>query len=626
MKLYYSKGNDPIYYVQLSYRDKESHKSTTKNIYRIGKHSELLKKYSDPLAYAKEYVEKVNKEAKEGKLDLSIALDLSKEVETNNQDKKNNVGLPIISLRTDKNIGYFFLQKIYKDLNIKNFFKDISKKYKITFNMNDINRFLVFERILDPRSKFKTLNSLNDLYESFDIDYQHICRFLDVLYENYDPYLVSLFKGSNNIIKRNTSICYYDCTNFYFEIEKQDIDQYDEVTGELIEGFRKYHVSKEHRPNPLVSMGLFMDKDGIPITMSIDRGNKNEQLTAKPLEEKMIKMFQNKKLIYCADAGLGSINNRLYNSFKDRAFIVSQSIKMIADKYKEAIFNDYDYRLLSNNKKVSIEELKTFDRFDINNLPLYNDFAYKVISIDRAVDLGLYEFINTEDGKTKKIKSKATLKQFVIVTFSRKSYEYQRTIRNNQIERAKKMINNNGVDSHKKGLNDVARFIKKAKDNKDTYVLDEEKIKEEEKYDGYYALATNINIKSINDVKSIININANRYKIEDCFRVIKTNFNGRPVFHRNKEHIVAHFLICYTALLIERLLEIKLEKNGYHFTINQLIDTIKVLNITNFENIFYKVNYTNSKILQSLSKLFDIDLTRENYMFTTLDNIIKKIS
>jgi transposase len=361
-------------------------------------------------------------------------------------------------------------------------------------------------------------------------------------------------------MERDTSILYYDCTNFYFECEQPDEDIIDEVTGEMINGLRKYGISKEHRPNPIVEMGLFMDSRGIPVTMCLHPGNVSEQTTAIPLEKEVIKMLDGAKFIYCADAGLGSYNIRKFNSMGGRAFIVTQSVKKLSDVLKKAVFNDYGYRLLSDDESISVDELKSFDKFDGANRKLYEETAYKVILADQAVDLGLYEEKQFKNGNVKQVKTKGLLKQRVIVTFSRKMMEYQRTVRNRQIERAIRLLNTKDPEEIKKGPNDVKRFLKRSTKTTSgeaasvSYVLDEEKIAEEEKYDGYYAVATNLG----DSAKDILTVSHKRYQIEDCFRIMKTNFTGRPVNHREPRRIKAHFLICYTALLVHRLLECRL--------------------------------------------------------------------
>lgn len=229
------------------------------------------------------------------------------------------------------NIGYFYLQYFYSKLKIKNLLNDISKDRKFNFNLNDITRFLVFDKILYPKSKLATVNNLNFYYEKPEFSHQNVLRAMDVLSDNYDLFLNHLFTESNNIVKRDTSVCYYDCTNYYFEIESPDEQCFDDVTGEYLYGLRQYGPSKEHRPNPIVEMGLFMDKDGIPITMGLFPGNMNEQKTVANLETKMIKSLNNKKLIYCGDAGLGSASIRTFNDMGGRAFIVTQSIKKLSE-------------------------------------------------------------------------------------------------------------------------------------------------------------------------------------------------------------------------------------------------------------------------------------------------------
>jgi len=450
---------------------------------------------------------------------------------------------------------------------------------------------------------------------------------MDLLEDNYDGYLEHLFLNSENIIKRDTSVCYFDCTNYYFEIEHEDDAYVDEVTGEILKGHRRYGPSKQHQPSPLVQMGLFMDGNGIPISMCINPGSDNEQKCAVPLEKKILKMFQGKSFIYCADAGLGSYDIRKFNAMGGRAFIVTQSVKKLSDMLQKAVFNDDGYRRLSNHSLTTIDEMKSFDRFQKENLPLYNDTVYKVLTADRAVDTGLYEEKTYKNGKTRMVKSKGILKQRIIITFSRKMMEYQRHIRSSQIERARRILDYYNVEDVKKGPHDVTRFIKRTSTGKegekayDHYAIDQDVIDHEEKYDGYYAVATNLK----DDVKVILEINSQRYKIEDCFRVLKTNFNSRPVHHRNRNRIIAHFMICYTALLIYRLLEKKLDQYGTHFTTDNILDTLKNMNVMNTQDAFYTAAYTSSQVCTSLNGIFDLGLDKKYYLPKDLNKKIKKI-
>lgn len=616
MKLYFDKRlKDPTYYGQQGVRNGK--KVTSKNIIKFGKHSELLKITDDPEAYVREQIKKWNEEYRVGKVEYTFSADFNERVPHTDNSASSSTSL---------NIGYFFIQELLSKLRLKGFFQEKTKGRKVTFDCYTILRFLLYARILDPLSKYATWHKLDTYYEKPDFDYQHILRFMDLLEENYNDYLTWLFRQSNSVVKRDTSVLYYDCTNFYFETEQPDEDIVDEVTGEILKGMRQYGVSKEHRPNPIVEMGLFMDTRGIPITMCLHPGNTSEQLTAVPLEKEVVTMLPDAKFIYCADAGLGSYNIRKFNSMGGRAFIVTQSIKKLSGPLKHAVFNDYDYRLLSDDTPVTISELKSFDRHDRNNLDLYNDSAYKVIDADKALDLGLYEDVALKNGRTVKRKAKGILKQRIIVTFSRKVMEYQRTVRNRQIERARKLITLKDPEEIKKGPNDVKRFLKRVVKTKsgDTaaveYILDEEKITEEEKYDGYYAVATNLS----DPVKDILAISNKRYQIEDCFRIMKTNFDGRPVNHRLRERIKAHFLICYTALLVYRLLEVKLDDQGTHITVEELITTLKNMNVANIHDIEYMALYDGSKTLDALTKLTMMPLDRLHYKPKELNRMIKK--
>lgn len=616
MKLNYDKkSKDPTYFVQKGYRNGK--KTTTKNIARIGKHSELLKITDDPLAYAKEQVDKYNDEEKNGKVTMEVKIDFAEKIKLSND---------LVSSSTNLNIGYLFLQQLYHDLEIGSFFKSITKDSKITFDPNTVNRFLAFARILYPDSKLGTHQHLDHYYEKPSFDYVHILRTMDLLEAHYDEYIAFLFEKSNNIVKRDTSVCYYDCSNYYFEIESPDDDYVDEVTGEIIKGFRKYGMSKQHQPAPLVQMGLFMDSDGIPLSMCLTSGSDNEQTTAIPLEKKLTEMFKGKKFIYCADAGLGSLSIRSFNSMSGRAFIVTQSIKKLSGTLKEAVFNDIDYRLLSSNSEVSVADMKGFDKNDPANRDIYNDKIYKIVNADKAMDLGLYEEKVLKNGKTKKVKSKAVVKQKIIITFSRKMLEYQRFIRNRQIERAKFLLKNIDPETYKKGPNDVTRFIKRTSSKTgdkaiDTYILNQDIIDEEEKYDGYYAIATNLD----DSAKDIIAISSRRYKIEDCFRVMKTNFSARPVFHQNKERIIAHFMICYTSLLVYRLLEKKLDLNQTHFSIENIVETLKNMEVANIEDMCYMSTYTCSQACTALNTVFDLELSKKYYQPKELNKKVKKI-
>ena len=612
MKLYYDKRlKDPTYYIQQGFRNGK--KTTTKNIKRLGKHSELLLITDNPLEYAKNEVKKMNEEYRSGRFEFIVTMDFNERIPSTDSPYSNSTSL---------NIGYLYLKDIYAKLNLSDFFKSVSSDRKITYDCNKICQFLTYARILDPASKYGTYDKLDTYYEKPQVEYQHMIRFLDILDRNSDQYLKHLFDNSESIIKRDTSVMYYDCTNYFFETEKPDEEIVDEVTGEIILGLRQFGISKENKTSPIVEMGLIMDSRGIPISMCIHPGNTNEQLTAVPLEKEVIKMTGNKKFIYCADAGLGSYNIRKFNDMGGRAYIVTQSVKKLGQEIKDIVFNDSNYRLLSNDDAITLKEMRTFNKKGANNLSLYNDFAYKVIPTNTAMDTGLYEEKVYKNGRTKKVKAKGTLHQYIIVTFSRKMMEYQRTIRERQLERAKKLLRLKDPEKIKKGPNDIRRFLKNTSSDTANYVLDMDKIHEEEKYDGFYAVATNLD----DSAKDILAVAQNRYKIEDCFRIMKTNFDARPVFLRKPERIRAHFLICYTALLIYRLMECKLDDNLTHATTSNLIKTLRNMNVVNMDDMYYKSIYSGSQALDALERCFELQLNRKYYRPSDLNKIVKKYS
>jgi len=375
--------------------------------------------------------------------------------------------------------------------------------------------------------------------------------------------------------------------------------------------------------------------------MCLHSGSTNEQLTAVPAEKKIVEMFKGKKFIYCADAGLGSYNIRKYNSFGDRSFIITQSIKKLSSKMQEAVFDSTDYKLLSNNQSVTIDFMKSFDRTAEENLYLYNDKAFKVIVADASIILnGFYDEKQLKNGDTIQVQSKVTIPQSLIITFSRKQFEYQRAVRNRQIERAKKLLNTaKDPEEVKRGPQDIRRFLKrkktKAEENmtaQDLYEINQERILEEEKYDGYYAIATNLEVLDSDlcakkpEVLKVLNIMANRNKVEDDFRIMKTNFDARPVRHRLPPRIEAHFMICYAALLVHRLMEKLLDDSvPDHFTINDIGETIRNINVSPTDTKFLTALYTNSKILSTLQSIAGIHLDMKHYRPKDLDMIIKKL-
>ena len=540
-------------------------KRTTKVYENIGNYEKLKLRAGneDPLVWLNNYVKKLNEKSKEDSLPVIIQKNPNKIIDKN--------------VQVSFNVGYLFLQDIYYKLKLNNICNTITDKYQFKFDLNDILSKLIYSRILFPASKLKTLELSKKFFEQPNFDYQHIERSLSILCKENDFIQSELYKNSKNYMSRNNRILYYDCTNFFFESETED-------------DFRKYGKSKENRPNPIVQMGLFMDGDGIPLSCEITPGNTNEQITLKPLEEKIIKDFNLSQIVVCTDAGLASKTNRLFNNTNNRKFITTQSIKKLKDYLKEEILDlTKGWHLPGSNKTFNIEKLRT----DENLIEAYKDKTF-------------YKERWIKDGK---------LEQRLIVTFSVKYQEYQKHIRNNQIERAKKMIEQNPKKIGKAKQNDPKRFIESLNTtetgevaSETYYSINQSVIEEEAKYDGLYAVCTNLE----DNVEEIIKVNHNRWEIEESFRIMKSEFKARPAFHWTEENIKAHFLLYFLSLVIYRHLEKKLNNK---YTVGDILDTLREMNLKLDSNDVYSPNYIRTDLTDDLHEIFgfrtDFEAIRE---------------
>ena len=519
----------------------------------------------DPLEWLKEYVDKLNKKMKEETLPVIIKKDPSKIIEKN--------------IQTSFNVGYLFLQDIYYKLGLDDICKDISDRHQFKFDLNDILSKLIYSRVIFPASKLKTLELSKKFLEQPNFKYQHIERALPIICEEMDFIQSELYKNSCKYMERNNKILYYDCTNYYFEIEEED-------------DLRRYGKSKENRPNPLVQMGLFMDGNGIPLIFDITPGNTNEQKTLTPLEEKIIKDFETSKFVVCTDAGLASMANRKFNNKNDRKFITTQSIKKLKEYLKEeALDLTKGWHLANETKTYNISKLRT-------------DETLK----EKYKDKTFY--------KERWIKDKG-LEQRLIVTYSVKYQEYQKHIRENQINRAKKLIEKNPKAIGKAKQNDPKRFIKTINVTKDgevaeesNYIIDQSVIEEEAKYDGLYAVCTNLEDK----VQDIVKINHRRWEIEESFRIMKSEFKSRPVFHSKDEMIRAHFVTCFLALILYRYLEKNLNEK---YTVSEIIETLRDMNVKLENDDSYTPNYIRTDLTDALHDKYgfrtDFEVMRKNF-------------
>ena len=506
----------------------------------------------EPLVWLKNYLQELNIKEKENKIPVLIKKDPSKVIEKN--------------VQSSFNVGYLFLQNIYYKLKLDKICNKITEQHQFKFDLNDILSKLIYSRIIFPASKLKTLELSKKFLEQPNFEYQHIERALPVICENMDFIQSELYKNSNEYMKRNNKILYYDCTNYYFEIEEES-------------GLRQYGKSKENRPNPIVQMGLFMDGNGIPLAFDITPGNTNEQKTLQPLEEKIIKDFEFSEFVVCTDAGLASKANRKFNNKNNRKFVTTQSIKKLKSHLKnEALDLTKGWMLPGSNKTYNISKLRTDEK-------LIEEYRDKIFYKERWIN---------EDG----------LEQRLIVTYSVKYQEYQKKIRNNQINRAKKIIDTNSIKLKKTNSNDPKRFIKTLNVTKDgeladksIYSIDQNMIDEEAKYDGLYAVCTNLE----DSVEDIIRVNKKRWEIEESFRIMKTDFKSRPIYHSRDEMIKAHFITCFLALIIYRYVEKKLDEK---YTAPEIIETLRDMNMKLENECSYIPNYIRTDLTDDLHDKF----------------------
>lgn len=553
MRLSLVKSRNTIqFYVIKSYRDKNG-KNTSKIMEKLGNLEEVTKKANgqDPIEWAKQYINTLNEKEKTDNVDIII--------------KKSTSKLIPKGLQVSFNGGYLFLEKIYYDLKIDKICKDISKKYHFEYDLDNILSRLIYGRVIFPSSKLATNELSKKFIEQPTFELQHIYRSLEVISNEADFIQSELYKNSLDVCDRNSSILYYDCTNYFFEIEQES-------------GIRQYGPSKEHRPNPITQMGLFMDGSGIPLAFTINAGNLNEQKTLTPLEEKILKDFKLSKFIVCTDAGLASTANRKFNTKDNRSFITTQSIKKLKKYLMDWALEPTGWKLPNNSKEYDISKLE--DTAGSKEM-----FFDKVFYKDRWVN---------ENG----------LEQKLIVTYSLKYKDYQRKIRNSQIERAKNAINTKNLKLDKFNQNDFKRFVKKTNVTKEGEIaetkvlsLNTSLIEKEEKFDGFYGVCTNLDDKP----EEIIKVNQKRWEIEESFRIMKSEFKARPVYLSKDDSIRAHFTTCFIALMILRILEKKLDEK---FTVNDIIQHLREMNFIESIGNGYIPTYVRDDLTDSLHEKF----------------------
>ncbi len=565
--------NSESFYITKSFVDRNG-KSTSRIVRKLGTLSELSEMLNTDrdgvLKWCKEQARIETEKDKEQNSNIICSLSPTMRIPLNKQRSFN--------------CGYLFLQSLYYDLRLDNVCRNISSRHDFQFSLDAILSDLIYARILEPSSKRASYQFCQSLLEAPRYKEHQVYRALSILAKESDYIQAEVFKNSNFLLKRNNRILYYDCTNYFFEIEEED-------------GLRKFGKSKENRPNPIVQMGLFMDGDGIPMAFNLFSGNQNEQPSMKPLEQDIIRNFGFERFVVCTDGGLGSETNRLFNDIEGRAFIVTQSLKKLKKEERESAMNDEGWRRVSDNKPVDIREIR-------ENPEQFKDMLY----------------YKEEPYGTPKVPG-----QILYVTYSPSYAIYQKNIRDKQIKRAEELIRVGTKGNGRHNPNDPARFVRKTAVTEDGeaadkthYALDLERIENETMYDGYYAVCTNLVEEN---VKDILAVSERRWEIEESFRILKTDFRARPVHLSREDRIKAHFLTCYLALLLFRILEKKL---GEKYTVNEIITALRKMNLCEIEGTGYIPAYTRTQLTDDLHDMFGFNTDTQVIRKAAMRSIIRK--
>ena len=540
--------DDAILYYAVSIR--KGKKTTSKNVRRIGRLSELKKEYTDPIAHFRAEAKRLTDEGRsESSFEIPANLMLD-------PMKRRRVML-----------GYIFPQSVYYSLGLDMVMRGIRNESKATYDFNRIMRDLIIGRVLSPLSKSSTYEKAFSFPEPPDYDLQHVYRSLSLMAKNFDLIEEKAFKGMKKYADVDTSVTYYDCTNFYFEIEEED-------------GFRTYGKSKENRPNPIVQMGLFLDRNGLPISMCINPGRTNEQKTMIPLEKLMTERFGIEKFVVCADCGLSGKRNLRFNSTENHGFVVTKSLKKVSEDVRARLMSDGGWKRFgdASGRLYSLKEIR--EDTNLRDVIFYHDEKFAMGS----------------DG----------FEERIVTTYCGRLREYQRSVRERQLQRAMELIRQGKI---RKGVNqnDVRRFI--VVDNvtengevaeKKVFSIDRERFEEESEYDGFYAVTTDLD----DDPGEIIRINRGRWEIEESFRIMKSDFDGRPVFVSREDRIRAHFLTCYLAFMIFRIIEQKLNKGDVRYTDPEILRTLRDYEAIDAENFY--VGAMEGKAVRALESTFGL--------------------
>lgn len=562
-----SKNAEQLYIIKSIRKDG---KATTRIMKKLGTMASLLPKFDNDrdkvITWAKDEAKKMTEAEEQGCMSVDV---------TFTEDSQLDLGK-----QSSFNIGYLFPEMVYHQLKLDKICRDISLQHKISYNLSDVLKMLVTTRLIAPASKLSSFEYASNFLQQPTFDLQHVYRSLDVLSQHSDELQAAVYENSQNLIDRNKEVLFYDCTNYFFEIEEG-------------RGDAQYGKSKEHRPNPIVQMGLFLDGDGFPLCFSMFPGNQNEQPTLKPLEKKILRDFNLSEFIVCTDAGLASTENRKFNAISGRAFIVTQSLKMLKSFLREWALDSDGWHLNGSNQVYNINKI---DEHVHRNSIFYKE-----------------RWIN-ENG----------LEQRLIVSYSIKERDYQKAIRERQVARAEKIVSD-GFRAANRNQNSPKRFVAETDvtpggevADKKILSLDEEKIEKESMYDGFYAVCTTLE----KDINEIIHINKMRWQIEAAFRTMKSEFKARPVYLRNDDRINAHFLTCFLSLLILKIIE---KKVGNKYSEEQVLHTLRDMSVYRLRDIGYLSSYTRTEITDALHDAFGFRTDSEFISGKTMKKILRAV-
>lgn len=577
--------NGDIYLsIMEKYYDSSKKTARERTVESIGHVSELRKKYDDPVAHFTKYAKELTKKAKEEK-EKAIKIDMTEKLE--------------IGEKGTRNVGYGVFKLLYKELELDRFWNWKMRGRKMKFSTDQIYRLLVISRAMNPGSKKYTLENKDFFFEPFEgFSLDDIYNALDVIADNQEALQEWIYEHSKKICERDLSVSYFDCTNYYFDIGRPDVDTFDEDgnpiddNGKAISAkYRKRGPEKNHRPDPIVEMGLLMDKNGIPVAYDLFPGNESEKVHMRPIINRVKKDFEDIRIIYVADRGLNTSDNIYWINGDNKGDVNSRDGYVYGQSVRGADAGFKEWVLGGGYKK---ETVKDEDGKIIT-------FTHKSRIFPKELNVNV-----TRPGSKKPAKKKVTVDQKQMVYFSEKYARKQKADREAMIARARDIIN------YPKKYDRItakgsASYVKNIAFDKTTgeivgghmLSLDMEKIEEEEKYDGYYSIVTSELEMTDEEMHRAYRGLA---RIEDSFKVTKTYFESRPVYVRTNQHIDAHFSTCFLALVLMRLLEYKLD---YRYSVRKILGSLKEYNCTHLNTNTWQFTFYD-EVMEACGEAFEI--------------------